>query len=514
VVVTVKPVQRALVSVSDKTGLVAFCRRLAAAGVEVVSSGGTAAALAEAGVSVRPVEEVTGSPEMLGGRVKTLHPKIHGGILADRGSTEHLADLERHGIAPFDLVVTNLYPFRETVATPGASRGDIIEQIDIGGPAMVRAAAKNHAWVGIVTSPAQYDEVVSAVESGGLDDDLRERLAREAFFHTASYDAAIVEWLEAGEDLPQRQVIALEQADVLRYGENPHQRGARYRVAGSRSWWDDVIQHQGLPLSYLNLFDAAAAWEMAHDLAGDGAHAVVIVKHANPCGAATGTDLADTYQRAFECDARSAFGGIVAFSHPVDAETIARMERAAQADVVIAPGYDSGVVDRLAARRKNTRVLEAPPPSAVALHHRQISGGWLIQDEYRFDATDWTVVTERQPTDEEMADARFAWRVCGHTSSNAIVLAKNSTAWGIGAGQQNRVESGQIAVAKAAGRAAGGACASDAFFPFPDGLDAAAQAGVSVVVQPGGAMKDNEVIARADELGLVMMFTGERQFRH
>ncbi|MEX2424966.1 MAG: bifunctional phosphoribosylaminoimidazolecarboxamide formyltransferase/IMP cyclohydrolase [Acidimicrobiia bacterium] len=511
---TRNPVQRALVSVSDKSGLVPFCQRLVAAGVEVVSSGGTAAVLSDAGIAVRAVEEVTGSPEMLGGRVKTLHPRIHGGILADRGSAEHLADLERHGIAPFDLVVSNLYPFRETVAAPGASRGDIIEQIDIGGPAMVRAAAKNHAWVGIVTSPAQYDEVASAIEVGGLDADLRQRLAREAFFHTASYDAAIVEWLEAGDELPERRVIALEQADVLRYGENPHQRGARYRVAGSRTWWDGVVQHQGLPLSYLNLFDAAAAWEMAHDLSRHGGQSVVIVKHANPCGAASGDDLADTYQRAFECDSRSAFGGIVAFSHPVDAETVARMERAAQADVVIAPGYATGVIERLAARRKNTRVLEAPPPESTQLHHRQINGAWLIQDDYRFDAADWTVVTDRQPTDDELADARFAWRVCGHTASNAIVLAKDSTAWGIGAGQQNRVESGQIAVAKAAGRAMGGACASDAFFPFPDGLDAAEAAGVSVVVQPGGAMKDAEVIARANELGLVMMFTGERQFRH
>ena len=511
---TRRAVHRALVSVSDKSGLVPFCQRLAASGVEIVSSGGTAAALADAGVAVRAVEDVTGSREMLGGRVKTLHPKIHGGILADRGSADHLADLERHGIAPFDLVVSNLYPFRETVATPGAGRDDIIEQIDIGGPAMVRAAAKNHAWVGIVTSPDQYDTVASAVEAGGLDEDLRRRLAREAFFHTASYDAAIVEWLESGETLPERRVLALEQADVLRYGENPHQRGARYREAGSRSWWDEVIQHQGLPLSYLNLFDAAAAWEMAHDLSGEGRRAVVIVKHANPCGAATGDDLADTYQRAFECDSRSAFGGIVAFSHPVDAETIPRIEAAAQADVVIAPSYAPGVVDRLAARRKNTRVLEAPPPTDAVLHHRQINGGWLIQDAYRFDATDWTVVTQRQPSDDQVADAWFAWRVCGHTSSNAIVLAKDATAWGIGAGQQNRVESGQIAVAKAAGRAAGGACASDAFFPFPDGLDAAEAAGVSVVVQPGGAMKDDEVIARADELGLVMMFTGERQFRH
>jgi phosphoribosylaminoimidazolecarboxamide formyltransferase/IMP cyclohydrolase len=511
---TVVAVTRALVSVSDKADVVDFVRRLVAAGVEIVSSGGTARVLAAAGVPVVPVEDVTGWPEMLGGRVKTLHPKIHGGILADGASAEHLADLEANGIKPFQLVVSNLYPFRETVGTDGVTRDEVIEQIDIGGPAMVRAAAKNHAWVGIVTSPAQYGDVAAAVESGGLDRALRVRLAREAFFHTAAYDAAIVNWLEEGADLPARRVVALQRAEVLRYGENPHQRGARYREAQVASWWDVTTQHGGLPLSYLNLFDAAAAWEMAHDLGSTDRSAVVIVKHANPCGAAVGGGLAETYQRALECDPRSAFGGIVAFSDTVDERTVSRMEEAPQADVVIAPGFAPGVVERLAARRRNTRVLEAPPPTPDPLHHRQISGGWLIQDHYRFASVDWTAVTSRQPTEAELADARFAWHVCGHTSSNAIVLAKGGTAWGIGAGQQNRVEAATIAVAKAAGRAAGGACASDAFFPFPDGLDAAHEAGVSVVVQPGGAMRDDEVIARADDLGLAMLFTGERQFRH
>ena len=507
-------VRRALVSVSDKTDLVPFVQRLVAAGVEIVSSGGTARALAEAGVPVRSVEEVTGSPEMLGGRVKTLHPRIHGGILADLGSEEHQADLEAQGIEAFQLVVSNLYPFRQTVAAADATRADIIEQIDIGGPAMVRAAAKNHAWVGIVTSPSQYDEVAAAVEEGGLSEDLRVRLAREAFFHTASYDAAIVNWLESDGDLPQRSVLALEHAETLRYGENPHQRAARYREAASPTWWDQVVQHNGLALSYLNLFDASAAWEMAHDLATVGTRSVVIVKHANPCGAAVGDDLADTYRRAYECDPRSAFGGIVAFSDIVDSATVELVEAAAQADVIIAPGYAEGVVERLAAKRKNTRVLQAGQPSVPRFHHRHINGGWLIQDEYRFVSEEWTVVSKRTPTEAELADARFAWRVCGHVSSNAIVLAKDATAWGIGAGQQNRVESGLIAVGKAAGRAEGGACASDAFFPFPDGLDAAHEAGVAVVVQPGGALRDEEVISRADELGLAMLFTGERQFRH
>ncbi|MFP5333540.1 MAG: bifunctional phosphoribosylaminoimidazolecarboxamide formyltransferase/IMP cyclohydrolase [Acidimicrobiia bacterium] len=508
------PVTRALVSVSDKSGLVDFARRLVIAGVEIVSSGGTARSLRDAGLAVTDVATVTGSPEILGGRVKTLHPRIHGGILADLGEASHRTDLSSHDIQPFQLVVANLYPFRQTVADPSATDADIVEQIDIGGPAMVRAAAKNHAWVGVVTSPEQYDRVASAIEAGGLDFELRRDLARAAFFHTAAYDAAIVEWLERGDGLPQQMVLALRQADVLRYGENPHQRGARYRFADADSWLDRTRQHQGLPLSYLNLFDAAAAWQMTHDLARAGEKAVVIVKHANPCGAAIGDDLADVYQRAYECDSRSAFGGIVAFSHPLDEATALRMEEAAQADVVIAPGYADGVVARLAAKRKNTRVLEAPSPQSSALHLRQIAGGWLIQDSYRFESDDWRVVTRRQPTEGEMADARFAWRVCGHTTSNAIVVARDGTAWGIGAGQQNRVEAGEIAVDKAAGRAAGGALASDAFFPFPDGLDAAVAAGVAVVVQPGGAMRDDEVIAAADEAGLAMVFTGERQFRH
>lgn len=509
-------VRKALVSVYDKTGLDEFVRGLHAAGVAIVSSGGTAAAIVKAGVPVQLVSDVTASPEMLGGRVKTLHPRIHGGILADMGRSDHRDDLAEQGIDPFQLVVSNLYPFQETVSRPDVGEAEIIEQIDIGGPAMVRAAAKNHAWVGVVTSPDQYDEVLAAIRAGGLDDDLRRKLARAAFFHTASYDAAIVNWLEA-DTLPERIVVALERADILRYGENPHQAGARYREEGSTSWWDGVIQHEGLPLSYLNIYDAGAAWEMVHDLSGpERRPSVVIVKHANPCGASVASDLATAYQHAYECDPRSAFGGIVAFSHPVDLASVERVEAAAQADVVIAPGFDEGVVERIRARRKNTRVLEAPPPTSDRLHIRQTGGGWLVQDRYAFvsDPSEWTVVTDREPTHGELADAALAWRVCGHVSSNAIVLAKDGTAWGIGAGQQNRVESGELAVAKAAGRAGGGALASDAFFPFPDGVEVAARAGAAVVVQPGGAMRDAAVIERANELGLAMLFTGERQFRH
>jgi phosphoribosylaminoimidazolecarboxamide formyltransferase/IMP cyclohydrolase len=308
--------------------------------------------------------------------------------------------------------------------------------------------------------------------------------------------------------------LALERVQDLRYGENPHQTGARYRTIGATSWWDHVEQHAGMALSYLNLFDADAAWALVHDL-GD-RPAVAIIKHANPCGAAVADTLAEAYQRAFECDERSAFGGIVALNRPVDAATVERMVAAAQADVVIAPSYDDGVIDALRAKRKNTRLLAAPPPGVERLQLRQLNGGFLVQDAHHFAAAraDWQVVTERQPTDAEWADAEVAWRICGWVKSNSIVLVKDGTAWGIGAGQQNRVEAGQIAAAKASGRAAGGACASDAFYPFPDGIDAAADAGVAVIIQPGGSVSDDKTIARADERGVAMVFTGERHFLH
>jgi len=505
--------RRALLSVHDKAGLADFARGLHELGFELVSSGGTAAAIADAGVPVVLVSDVTGVPEMLDHRVVTLHPKIHGGLLADRGKDTHRADLDEHGIAPFELVVSNLYPFEE--------RPDI-ETIDIGGPAMTRAAAKNHAWVGIVTSPDQYEEVLAELQGndGALTDATRRALALAAFARTAAYDAAIVAWLEGDDPLPRNLVFALTRADdELRYGENPHQRGARYRLTGTTSWWDGVRQHSGLALSYLNLFDTDAAWRLVHDLGGGGLgdeQAVAIVKHANPCGVALAGDLATAYQRALECDERSAFGGIVALGRPLDAATAQRMVEGPQADVVIAPGYEPGTVDALIAKRKNTRILEASPPEPFSTDLRQISGGFLVQEPHHFAATrsDWTVVTKVAPTDEQWRDVELAWRVCGHVTSNAIVLVKDGQAVGIGAGQQNRVESGEIAAKKAAGRAAGGACASDAFFPFPDGIEAAAAAGVAVVIQPGGAMRDEANIERADELGLAMVFTGERHFLH
>jgi phosphoribosylaminoimidazolecarboxamide formyltransferase / IMP cyclohydrolase len=498
---------RALLSVWDKTGLIDFARGLHELGWELVSSGGTARAIEEAGVPVVHLADFTGFPEMLDHRVVTLHPKVHGGILADRSKESHLADLERYDIAPFDMVVSNLYPFRESPD---------IETIDIGGPAMTRAAAKNHAWVAIVTDPTQYDDVlVELREQGALSDATRRALAQEAFARTAAYDAAIVAWFQRDDVLPGHLVLALDRTgEQLRYGENSHQLAARYRTAGTTSWWDGVVQHSGLALSYLNLYDADAAWRIVHDL-GD-QPTCAIIKHANPCGVAVADDIATAYQRALECDERSAFGGIVALNRPIDTATAERMVAGPQADVVIAPGYAEGTLEALRKKRKNTRLLVAPLPEAPGLDLRQISGGFLVQTPHEFVASrdDWRVVTKRAPTEGEWRDAALAWRICGHVKSNAIVLVKDGQAVGIGAGQQNRVQSGEIAAEKAAGRAAGGACASDAFYPFPDGVEAAAAAGVAVVVQPGGSVGDEKVIEKADELGLAMVFTGERHFLH
>ncbi len=505
---------RALLSVYDKTGIVDLGRGLVDLGWEIVSSGGTAGALADAGVAVTEVAEITQAPEMLGGRVKTLHPVIHGGILADRSNPAHLADLEGRGIAPIDLVVGNLYPF---TSDPG------IELIDIGGPTMVRAAAKNHAHVGIVVDPADYDGVLAELRAdGGLSTATRHRLARAAFAHTAAYDAAIVAWFDDGADgsdevgaagpLPDSLHLALDRVQELRYGENPHQVGARYREVGRRGWWDDATVHGGKAMSYLNLFDTEAAWRLVHTL-GDEPTAVVI-KHANPCGAAVGPDIASAYVAAHECDPVSAFGGIVAVNRPV---TLAMAEPLVEVftEVVVAPSFEPDALAALQAK-PNLRILEAPTPLWPELEVRSIDAGLLVQttDTVTVDRAAWTVATERAPTDAEWADLEFAWRVAARVSSNTIVLVKDRRAVGIGAGQQNRRDAGRIAADKAAGRAAGGACASDAFFPFRDGLDAAAEAGATAVIQPGGSMRDDEVIAAADEAGMAMVFTGERHFKH
>ena len=499
---------RALLSVYDKTGVVDLAQGLVELGWELVSSGGTATAIADAGLPVVEVAAVTQAPEMLGGRVKTLHPLIHGGILADRSNPRHVADLEERGIPPIDLVVSNLYPF---TSDPG------IELIDIGGPTMVRAAAKNHAHVGIVTDPADYGDVLAELQrEGALSEATRRRLARAAFAHTAAYDAAIVSWFDetdgADDPLPASLHLAAERAQDLRYGENPHQVGARYRLAGERSWWDDATQHGGKDLSYLNLYDAEAAWRLVHEL-GDGPAAVVI-KHANPCGAAVADDLTSAYTLAHECDPVSAFGGIVAVNQPLPV-ALAEALAPVFTEVVIAPAYEDGALEVLTAK-KNLRVLEAPAPSPLGLQLRTIDGGFLVQtpDTVNVDRSTWQVVTERHPTDEEWRDLELAWRLVARVGSNAIVLVKGGQAVGIGAGQQNRRDAGRIAADKADGRAAGGAYASDAFFPFPDGLDGAVDAGATLVIQPGGSIRDDEVIAAADEHGLAMVFTGERHFKH
>ncbi|HSH23847.1 MAG TPA: bifunctional phosphoribosylaminoimidazolecarboxamide formyltransferase/IMP cyclohydrolase [Acidimicrobiales bacterium] len=502
---------RALLSVYDKTGVVELAAALVDLGWDLVSSGGTARAVTAAGLPVVPVEEVTGSPEMLGHRVVTLHPALHGGILADRGDPAHVADLERFGITPIDLVVSNLYPFRSAPS---------IEMIDIGGPAMVRAAAKNHGSVGVVVDPADYGEVIDELRAtGSLSEATRRRLARAAFAHTAAYDAAIVGWFDQlhADGLPPTIHLALERAEALRYGENPQQAGARYRPMGAASWWDDVVQHQGLALSYLNLYDADAAWALVHDLAAlDAGAAVAIIKHANPCGAAVADDLASAYQAALEGDEQAAFGGIVALSGELDGATAERMAAGPQADVIIAPGYGDGVLEVLRARRKNTRVLSAPPPQADAVQLRQLAGAFLAQDAPRVATgrAHWRVVTKVAPTGAQWADAELAWRLCGHVKSNCVVLVEGGHAVGIGAGQQSRVGAAEIAAAKAAGRAVGGTSATDGFYPFPDGVEAAAAAGVAVVLQPGGSVRDDEVTATADRLGLAMVLTGERLFRH
>ena len=503
--------KRALLSVHDKTGIADLARGLVEAGWELVSSGGTASVLADEGVPVVEVGEVTGAPEILGGRVKTLHPAIHGGILADRSDPGHLASLEARGIVPIDLVVGNLYPF---TSDPG------IELIDIGGPTMVRAAAKNHAHVGVVVDPADYRTVLDELRAvGSLSDATRRRLARSAFAHTAAYDAAIVAWFDedpssdhANDLLKPSLHLALDRVHDLRYGENPHQAGARYRAAGSSGWWDTAVVHGGKAMSYLNLFDTEAAWRLVHRL-GDEPCAVV-VKHANPCGAAVGSDIADAYLSAHRCDPVSAFGGVVAVNRPV---TLAMAEALSEVftEVVVAPAYEPDAL-ALLGERKNLRVLEAGPPGWPELDVRGIDGGLLVQtaDDLVAEPSVWRVVTEREPTGAEWDDLEFAWRVVARVNSNAIVLVKNRCAVGIGAGQQNRRDASRIAAEKAAGRAIDGACASDAFFPFRDGLDAVADAGVTAVVQPGGSLRDGEVVAAADAHGMAMVFTDERHFRH
>lgn len=511
--------KRALISVFDKAKVVELARGLHELDFELVSTGTTASTIRDAGIPATAVSDMTGFPEIMGGRVKTLHPKVHGGILAMPDDEKHQAQMAEHGIEPFDLVVVNLYPFVDTVAS-GVSPLECIEMIDIGGPTMVRAAAKNHAYVGVVTDPADYVRVLEELQQNGtLSAETRRSLARKAFAHTAAYDAAIVSWFDDQdrELLPETLHASYTKAPLtLRYGENPHQRAAIYADDGADPWWSHTEQYSGLDLSYLNMYDTDAAWRLVHEPALGEEPMCAIIKHANPSGFAIATTLAEAYRRAFACDEMSAFGGIVAFNRVIDNETVEAMVAAAQADVIIAPGYATGVIDRLTGKRRNTRLLEAPAPVADVRHLRPITGGLLVQEPHRFAALldSWTVVTERHPTSAELADAWVAFVLGGYVKSNSIVDVKDRTAWGIGAGQQNRLESARIATEKAARRAQGGACGSDAFFPFEDGIEAAAAGGVAIIVQPGGAQHDHDNIVRANELGLAMVFTGERHFIH
>jgi phosphoribosylaminoimidazolecarboxamide formyltransferase/IMP cyclohydrolase len=515
---------RALLSVHDKTGLEEFATGLAAVGVELIASGGTAKVLEAAGIDHLEVAQITGVPEMMGGRVKTLHPAIHAGILADRSIQSHLEDLAAQHITAIDLVVCNLYPFETQPST---------ETMDVGGPTMIRAAAKNCAYVTVIVHPDEYGNVLEELRrDGAVTDSTRRRLARAAFAYTAAYDAAIVRWLDEtgsdGQDSPDPLAptlhIVLERAKELRYGENPHQRGALYGARGDPTgWWAGAVQHGGRELSYLNLLDAEAAWQLAYALVGpEGLSfggrlvAAVIVKHTNPCGVAVAEDLATAYGRALDGDPVSAFGGIVALSGRVDEALAGQIVEGPLADVLIAPAFDNDALACFAAKRKNMRVIAAPFPSRVRLSLRQVSGGFLVQERDRFRSAPetWHVATKRAPTEQQWRDLELAWRVCGLTSSNAIVLAYGGQVVGIGCGQQNRVDAAGIAGRKAAGRAQGGSGASDAFFPFRDGLDAMIDAGVTAVVQPGGSLRDHEVIAAADERGISMVLTGERHFRH
>jgi phosphoribosylaminoimidazolecarboxamide formyltransferase/IMP cyclohydrolase len=525
----IAPVRTALLSVSDKTGLADFAKRLSGLGVSLISTGGTAALLREAGLGVRDVSEITEFPEMMGGRVKTLHPMVHGGLLADRADPDHLEAMRAHGIGAIDLLAVNLYPFEATVAR-GGSFEECIETIDIGGPAMIRAAAKNHAGVTVLVDPQDYDGVLEEIAGqGGTTTATRRRLAAVAYARTGAYDAAISSWMAgpADEPWPRRRIFAGWRLSDLRYGENPHQEAAFYADGSARPGVATATQLQGKALSYNNINDTDAAFELAAEFPAKDGPACVIVKHANPCGAARGATLAEAYGKAFDCDRVSAFGGIVALNRALDGETAEAITRVFT-EVVIAPGADEAARAAFAAK-PNLRLLvtdDLPDPAAPRLAMRQVAGGFLLQDADagRVGAGDLRVVTERAPSEAELADMLFAWRVAKHVKSNAIVYARDGATVGIGAGQMSRVDSARIAARKSGDMAEalglaepttrGSVVASDAFFPFADGLMAAAEAGATAVIQPGGSMRDEEVIAAANEAGLAMVFTGMRHFRH
>jgi phosphoribosylaminoimidazolecarboxamide formyltransferase/IMP cyclohydrolase len=510
--------RRALVSVSDKRGVEDFARRLSGMGFEIISTGGTARALSEAGVDVVPVSEVTGAPEILGGRVKTLHPKIHGGILADLTDPDHVEQLVEQDIGPIDLVCINLYPFEETVAS-GAPEKVTIEQIDIGGPAMLRAAAKNFHSVTVVPSPGLYEEVLAALENGGeVPEETRRRLALAAFRRTAAYDAAISDWLGGRvegetEGFPENRTVRYERISGLRYGENPHQDAGYYAEVGTEHLLSSAEKLQGRDISFNNLYDLDAARTLLADLTDLGSQAAVIVKHANPCGAALGESAADAYRKALASDPQSAFGGIVALSGEVDGALAAEISRVFT-EILVAPGYTEEARKILSAK-PNVRVLVAGPLVRPDVSAKYVTGGVLLQTPDAIeDDSEYKVVTEAQPSPEQMEDLVLAWRVARVVKSNAIVLARDGATVGVGAGQMSRVDSSEIAVKKAGERAQRSAAASDAFFPFADGVEALAEAGIAAVIQPGGSVRDEEVIEAANHQGLTMVFTGRRHFLH
>ena len=523
------PVRRALISVSDKTGLVPFGQALAARGVELLSTGGTAAALRAAGLTVKDVADVTGYPEMMDGRVKTLHPVVHGGLLALRDNADHRAAMDEHGIGAIDLVVVNLYPFEETVAK-GAAYDEVIENIDIGGPAMIRSAAKNHGFVNIVVDVEDYDVVLAELEAndGQTTYALRQRLAQTAYGRTAAYDTAVSTWMAAQVGgTPRRRSFAGTLAQGLRYGENPHQGAAFYTDGSARPGVATAKQHQGKELSYNNINDTDAAFELVSEFDPAQGPACAIIKHANPCGVSRGATLKEAYNRAFDCDRTSAFGGIIALNQPLDADT-AREITGIFTEVVIAPGASAEAMD-IFSQKKNLRLLTTDglaTAGAAALAVRQVSGGFLVQDKDvgRITRDDLKVVTKRAPSEQELNDLLFAWTVAKHVKSNAIIYVKDGATVGVGAGQMSRVDSTRIAARKAQDMAEalglsapltqGSVVASDAFFPFADGLITAAEAGATAIIQPGGSMRDDEVIAAADEAGLAMVLTGMRHFRH
>jgi phosphoribosylaminoimidazolecarboxamide formyltransferase/IMP cyclohydrolase len=512
-------VKRALISVSDKTGIIEFAKVLAGFGVEIVSTGGTAKALADAGIGVRSIDDLTGFPEMMEGRVKTLHPNVHGGLLARRDKPEHLAQAEEHGIGLIDMVVVNLYPFEATVAREDVTEEDAIENIDIGGPSMLRSAAKNFSAVTAVTDPADYAEVAEEMRAnhGGTTLALRRRLARQVFAKTSAYDAAILRYLEGGGTFPADVRLRLLKVQELRYGENPHQAAAFYRDADAPAHsLARAEQLGGKELSYNNILDTDAAWTCANDFADP---ACVIIKHTNPCGSAIAGSVAEAYAKAYECDPVSAYGSVIAVNRDVDLALVEALGKLF-VEVLVAPDFDDDALALLRERKKNLRIMRTGARrnhDVPRLDMRKVDGGMLVQtaDVVTEERGDMKVVTRREPTHDEWEQLLFAWRIAKNVRSNAVVLAKDYAGVGIGAGQMSRVDSAEIAVKKAgAERAKGSVCGSDAFMPFPDALEVVAAAGCTAVIQPGGSIRDEEVIAAADAAGMAMVFTGHRHFRH